>query len=215
MIRAKIICTIGPAVRSEEMIRALVEAGMDVARLNFSHGTHEEHLEMVNRLKKVRDEMKVPLAIMLDTKGPEIRLGHLKEKSLQLPPGHRWLLANDTVEGNEESVNITPQHIIDQLEVGMRILFDDGYIASHVVEVGPKGAVVEIENGGLIRSGKGVNIPNSVLDLPAFTDKDVEDIRFGCKQGVDIIAASFVRSADHVLSIKVSSTKKIAATSWW
>jgi pyruvate kinase len=139
---------------------------------------------------------------MLDTKGPEIRLGHLKEKSLQLLPGHRWLLAKEHIEGDEESVNITPANIIDKMEVGMRVLFDDGYIASEVVEIGPKGAVVQIENGGLIRSGKGVNIPNSSLDLPAFTDKDVEDIRFGCKQGIDIIAASFVRSADHVLSIK-------------
>lgn len=202
MTRAKIICTIGPSVSSIEMMRALVHAGMNVARLNFSHGSHEEHLDLINKLKTVRKEMQVPLAIMLDTKGPEIRLGRLKDKTLELIPGQKWLLTKDPTEGDKDSVNITPSYIIDKLLVGMRILFDDGYIASQVVEIGPQGAVIEIENGGILRSGKGVNIPNSSLGLPAFTDKDIEDIRFGCKEGVDIIAASFVRSAEHVLAIK-------------
>lgn len=202
MIRTKIICTIGPSVSSLEMMRALVVAGMNVARLNFSHGTHAEHLEHIKRLKQVREEMHVPLAIMLDTKGPEIRLGQLKNKSLELLPGHRWLITKSPVDGDEHRVNITPSSIISKLQVGMRILFDDGYIASHVVEITPDGAVIEVENGGIIRSGKGVNIPNSSLDMPAFTEKDIEDIRFGCQQGIDIIAASFVRSADHVLAIK-------------
>src|SRR5438128_1626734 len=113
MIRAKIICTIGPSVNTLEMMRELVKAGMNVARLNFSHGTHEEHHDLIQKLKQVREEMQVPLAIMLDTKGPEIRLGRLKGKSLELFSGQKWLLAKDPVDGDEHSVNVTPLSIID------------------------------------------------------------------------------------------------------
>lgn len=202
MIHTKIICTIGPSVNSYEMITALVLAGMNIARLNFSHGTHEEHLKVINILKAVRKELKVPLAIMLDTKGPEIRLRKLKGGEVTLLTGNRWLLVKEEIEGDETRVSITPSFILDRIKVGQRVLFDDGYISSKVIEINQDGVLVEIENQGTIRSGKGVNIPNSSLDLPAFTEKDVEDIRFGCKNEIDIIAASFVRSADHVLAIK-------------
>lgn len=202
MIHTKIICTIGPAVNTLDKIIALMEAGMNVARLNFSHGTHEEHLKVINILKEARKKLKMPLAIMLDTKGPEIRLGRLKENELLLSPGHQWLLVKDIVEGDEKKVSITPSFILDHLIPGMRILFDDGYISSHVIDVTSDGVRIEVENGGIIRSGKGINIPNSSLDLPAVTEKDVDDIRFGCRNHVDIIAASFVRSVDHVLAIK-------------
>ncbi len=184
------------------MIRALVDAGMNVARLNFSHGTHEEHLDIIQKLKKVREEKKIPLAIMLDTKGPEIRLGKIKEEALHLKAGHRWLLVKETIEGDSHRVSITPPGIIEQLKVGMRVLFDDGYIASHVVKTSDAGVEVEIENSGHIKSGKGINIPNTSLDLPVVTEKDIADIRFGCEQNVDIVAASFVRSSEHVLMIK-------------
>lgn len=202
MIRTKIICTIGPSVNSLEMITNLVNSGMNVARLNFSHGTHEEHLKVINILKQVRKDLDKPVAIMLDTKGPEIRLRRIKNHSIHLRAGHHWKLVKEDVEGDGERVSISPPIIIERLQPGMRILFDDGYISSRVIEVSDEGATVEIENGGIIRSGKGVNIPNSSLDLPAFTEKDVEDIRFGCRNGIDIIAASFVRSVDHVLAIK-------------
>lgn len=202
MIRTKIICTIGPAVNTHEMITSLVKAGMNVARLNFSHGTHEDHLRVINLLKEVRAEQKVPLAIMLDTKGPEIRIRKIKNGEVKLTAGQRWLLVKDDVEGDEQRVSITPTFILDKLEPGMRVLFDDGYVGSKIVEITPAGVLVEIENPGIIRGGKGVNIPNSSLDLPAFTEKDVEDIRFGCRNDIDIIAASFVRSAEHVLAIK-------------
>lgn len=202
MIRTKIICTIGPSVNSYEMITALVLAGMNIARLNFSHGTHEEHLKVINTLKAVRKELKVPLAIMLDTKGPEIRVRKFKDGEVKLTAGHRWLLVKEDVEGDTDKVSINPPFILDRLKLGQRVLFDDGYISSKVIEITPEGVVVEIENQGTLRSGKGVNVPNSSLDLPAFTEKDVEDIRFGCKNEIDIIAASFVRSADHVLAIK-------------
>jgi pyruvate kinase len=202
MIRTKIICTIGPAVNSYEMIKALVYAGMNTARLNFSHGSHEEHLKVINILKAVRDELKVPLAIMLDTKGPEIRLRRIKNGEIKLNAGQRWMLVKEDVEGDEKRVAISPPFILDKLTAGLRVLFDDGYVSSRIVEITPEGVIVEIENPGVIRSGKGVNVPYSSLDLPAITEKDIEDIRFGCRNDIDVIAASFVRSPEHVLSIK-------------
>lgn len=202
MIKTKIICTIGPSVDSLEKILELIHAGMNVARINFSHGTHEEHLKVIQNLKIARDQLKKPLAIMLDTKGPEIRLGKIKEGSVILKPGQSWLLLNHEVLGDENQVSILPHDIPEQLHIGTQVLFDDGYISSMVVEKKDNGVVVEINNGGLIRSGKGVNVPNAHLNLPAVTPKDILDIKFGCEQDVDIIAASFVRSAEHVLAIK-------------
>lgn len=202
MIKTKIICTIGPSVNSLEKIIELMEAGMSVARLNFSHGTHEEHLKVIQSLKQAREQLNKPLAIMLDTKGPEIRLGKFKEGSVTLKPGQKWHLLKQDVIGDEDQVSIYPNDIPEQLYIGTQVLFDDGYISSKVVEKTDIGVIVEIYNGGIIRSGKGVNIPNTHLNLPAVTAKDVHDIQFGCKNDIDIIAASFVRSAEHVLTIK-------------
>ncbi len=202
MIKTKIICTIGPSVNTVEKMIELMKAGMNVARLNFSHGSHEEHLKNINSLKEARQYLMQPLAIMLDTKGPEIRLGKIKDGHVMLKGGQKWHLVKQEVIGDETQTSIYPNNILNQLDIDTRILFDDGYISSHVVEKTDSGVVVEIDNGGLIRSGKGVNIPNTHLDLPAVTDKDIADIKFGCQQDIDIIAASFVRSAEHVLTIK-------------
>jgi pyruvate kinase len=202
MSRTKIICTIGPAVNSLEKILQLIKAGMNVARLNFSHGTQEGHLHTINLLKEARKKAGVSLAIMLDTKGPEIRLGKVKDGEISLPAGHQWLLTKESVEGTLESISINPGSLLDAVPLGAKILFDDGYIASHVIEKRQDGLIVEIANGGKIKSGKGVNIPNVSLNLPAVTEKDVDDIKFGCKHDVDVIAASFIRSPEHVLSIK-------------
>ncbi len=201
-IRTKIVCTIGPAVGTFEKLVELTQAGMNVARLNFSHGTHQEHLEVINKLKKVREQLKVPLAIMLDTKGPEIRIGKLGHPELVLVPGQKWLLVKESVEGDYNRVTVTPASVLDRLEVGVTVLFVNGYITSRVREVTPEGVLVEIEKGGVIKSNQGINIPNVNLDLPAMTDVDVDDIRFGCANDVDIIAASFIRSADHVMAIR-------------
>lgn len=200
--RTKIICTIGPAVNSLDKIIELIHAGMNVARLNFSHGSHEEHLQVIRLLKLARKQLGVPLAIILDTKGPEIRLGKIKGGQLILAPGHKWRLVKEDVEGDLEQVRISPEYIIDRLEVGDRLLFDDGYIAAEVIRKEGDSAIIETQNGGVIRSGKGVNIPHANLSLPAITEKDIDDIKFGCAQDIDIIAVSFVRSADHVLIIK-------------
>ena len=200
--KTKIICTIGPSVASEEMMSELVRAGMNCARLNFSHGTQEEHELMIDRLKKVRNDLKVPLAIMLDTKGPEIRLRKIKGGQIELKPGDRWRLVKEEVEGDATQVTITPSIVIDQLKEGAKLLFDDGYISTRVIANTGDALEIEVENGGIIRSGKGVNVPNFHLDVPTVTDKDIEDIRFGCRKNIDIIAASFVRSADDILTIK-------------
>lgn len=202
MTRTKIICTMGPAVNSPAKIRQLMEAGMDVARLNFSHGTHEEHLATINYLKEAREVLKKPLAIMLDTKGPEIRLGQMKDGQATLLTGQKWALVRTDELGDDTKATIRPPEVLDGLEPGTVILFDDGYISSHVIGVHSEGVIVQIDNGGIIRSRKGVNIPNASLNLPAVTEKDIADIQFGCQQDIDIIAASFVRSADHVLIIK-------------
>jgi pyruvate kinase len=202
MTRTKIICTIGPSVNSLSQIIALIHAGMNVARLNFSHGTHEEHLLSINLLKEARLQLQCPLAIMLDTKGPEIRLGKIKGGEVPLRPNQQWRLLKDPIVGDETQASILPGYILEQLPIGTRILFDDGNFTSYVIEKDDDGVVVELANGGIIRSNKGVNIPDIHLDLPAVTEKDIEDIKFGCRENVDIIAASFVRSAEHVLTIK-------------
>lgn len=200
--KTKIICTIGPSVHSLDKIKELIQAGMNVARLNFSHGTHEEHLVTINMLKEARRTLGVPLAIMLDTKGPEIRLGKIENGAAELVSGQKWLLLKEKVQGDNTKVSITPENILDGLGIGSKILFDDGYISSRVVSVLPEGVEVIIDNAGTIRSGKGVTIPDAAVNLPCITERDLDDIIFGCREDVDIIAASFVKSADDVMGIK-------------
>ncbi|OJU81244.1 MAG: pyruvate kinase [Chlamydia sp. 32-24] len=202
MARTKIICTIGPSVQNYDKICALIDAGMNVARLNFSHGTHDEHQRVIDLLKSARREKKVPLAIMLDTKGPEIRVGKIKNGFIDLHKGQKLFISAERIEGDDEQFSIHPSQVIKDFRIGTKILFDDGYISSHVIKVLPEGVWIEIDNGGTLKSGKGVNVPYASLNLPAITDQDIEDIIFGCKNDVDIIAASFVRSASHVLVIK-------------
>lgn len=201
--RTKIVCTIGPSVNTEDKIFELIEAGMNVARVNFSHGSYEKHAEIVNKLKKARRETKRPLAIMLDTKGPEIRLGKIKNDVLSVEKGQKIFLVEDEgVEGDGEKISITPKGVLKSLKRGMSVLFNDGLISSLVVEKQESQALLEIQNSGELASGKGVNIPNALLDLPAMTEQDILDICFACTLDVDIIAASFIRSSEHVIDIK-------------
>lgn len=198
--RTKIVCTIGPAVDSFEKILELIQAGMNVARLNFSHGTHEKHLRTIECLKRAREKMDVPLAIMLDTHGPKIRVGKVPGDAMVLEPGQRVKLVEKSL--NPDEIPLDPIEVIDALSPGTKVLFDDGYIVSKVIEKGDKEAIVEIQNSGVLKSGKGVNIPGAEIPLPALTENDIKDIKFGCKHDVDYIAASFIRSAHHVLTIK-------------
>ena len=192
----------GPSVNTYEKILELIDAGMHVARINFSHGTHEEHLEVIEMLKRARKQKGVALAIMIDTKGPEIRIGSVKNDQISLKEKQRLLLVKEAIIGDEERLQLTPSSVLDVLHKGMRLLFDDGYILSRVVQVDKQGVLVEIDNAGILKSHKGVNVPSVDLQLPAMTQQDIRDITFGCKHDVDIIAASFIRSADHVLQIK-------------
>ena len=201
-VRTKMICTIGPAVRSPEKIEELIDAGMNVARLNFSHGTHDEHKEVIEWLKAAREKKKVPLAIMLDTKGPEIRVGAVENNAVQLSQGQELKLVKDDVEGNGERITIKPCHVIDHLREGMTVLFDDGYITSKVVKVGKDACTLKVENTAILKTNKGVNIPSGNIPLPHVTEQDVADIAFGCAQDIDFIAASFVQSADTVIAIR-------------
>ncbi|MCH9613917.1 MAG: Pyruvate kinase [Chlamydiia bacterium] len=200
--RTKIICTIGPAVSDEKMLLKLIDAGMNVARVNFSHGSHETHKKTIDKIKKARKEKDVPLAIMLDTKGPEVRLGSIRDDQFVVKKGDRLLLCKEQKEGDSSAVSLNPPCVVDDIDVGMQLLIDDGYIMSKVEEKTKDGLVILIKNDGVIKSHKGVNIPQAKLSLPALTDQDKKDILFGCEQDVDIIAASFIRSAEHVLEIK-------------
>lgn len=200
--RTKIVCTIGPAVDTFERIVALIEAGMDVARLNFSHGDDEEKTVKIELLKEARKKLGVPLAIMLDTKGPEIRIGLIENNMLELKQGHRWFLTKQEVIGDSGIVTVTPGYVLDSLFLGALVYFNDGYICSKVVAIHSTGVEVEIINEGVIASRKGVNIPNISLNFPDIIEADQKDIRFGCKQDIDIIAASFVRSPENILAIK-------------
>ncbi len=214
MIRTKIVCTMGPAVASSEKIEALIEAGMNVARLNFSHGSYEEHGKTIELLKKAREKKQVPLAIMLDTKGPEIRLGKLKNDAINVREGHQLWLVKEEVLGDEERITLKPSLVFDVLKKDMHVLLDNGYILAHVVEVSEKGIKLQVDHGGILRSTKGVNIPEAELELPALTQKDIEDIHFGCSQDIDLVAASFVRSAAHVVEIKKILEKENKPDIW-
>ncbi len=200
--KTKIVCTMGPAVTSKEKILQLIDAGMNVARINFSHGTHEEHRVVFDLLKQARREKGVPLAIMLDTKGPEIRVGTIKGGQLPLKAGQKINLVAEECEGTAEKITIHPAHALDALKPGMKILFDDGYISGEVVEASSGKITIVCKNDAVLKTHKGVNIPGVNIDLPAMTEQDVDDITFGCEQEIDMIAASFIRSADHVLEIK-------------
>jgi len=199
--RTKIICTLGPATKSKEMIIKLIEAGMNVARINFSHGTHQEHLITINNIKEARKETKKPIPILLDTKGPEIRIGKLKNDVLDLQSKQKIKLIKENPKDDYEVI-IKPFEVISVLNPSQKIFFDNGFIIGKVIEKQKDWAIVEIQNNGVLRSGKSVNIPNVILPMPAITDQDVADLKFGCENDIDIVAASFIRSAEHVLEIK-------------
>lgn len=203
MKKTKIVCTMGPSADHPEVLRKLIQNGMDIARFNFSHGTHEEQKERMDRLKKIREEEKKPIAILLDTKGPEIRTGLLEGgQKVTLETGKEFILTTQEIEGNSEKVSITYDGLVNDVKVGGTILIDDGLIGLEVKAICGDEIVCKIINGGELGQRKGVNVPNVPVKLPAITEKDREDIKFGVEQGIDFIAASFVRNADCILEIK-------------
>lgn len=203
MKRTKIICTMGPNTDDEEMMRKLAKAGMDIARFNFSHGDHEEQKTRMDLLKKVRKELKLPIAILLDTKGPEIRTGILEGgQKVYLEEGSQFTLTTKQIEGNNIRCSQTYKNLPKDVKAGDTILIDDGLIQLTVENVTDTDVVCRVVNGGELGQKKGINVPNVEVKLPAITEQDKNDILFGIEQDIDFIAASFVRNAEAIKEIK-------------
>ena len=200
--KTKIICTLGPAVDNEDMIRALIRTGMNAARFNFSHGSHEEHLNRLNLLKSVRDSMGRPVASILDTKGPEIRIRSFETKSISLEAGDLFTLTTREVQGNGSLVSVTYPELHKEVSAGQEILIDDGLVALKVEKIDGQDIRCTVENGGTLSANKSINIPGVHIHLPALTEKDVSDIQFGVENDFDFIAASFVRRAADVQAVR-------------
>ncbi|ACT03098.1 MULTISPECIES: pyruvate kinase [unclassified Paenibacillus] len=202
MRKAKIVCTIGPSSESLENTKKLIKAGMNVARLNFSHGDFEEHGNRIKNIGIANKELGTSVAILLDTKGPEIRLGKLKEEPIELVAGERVALTTEEILGDINRVPITYDNLPNDVSVGSTILIDDGLIGLTVEEVQGTEIICRINNSGQIKSKKGVNVPGVAISLPGITEKDANDIIFGIEMGIDFVAASFVRKASDVLEIR-------------
>ena len=202
MRRTKIVCTLGPASRDEKVIEQMLKNGMNVARLNFSHGTHEYHAESIEIFRKVRDRLGLAAAIMLDTKGPEIRLCNFKDGGVTLKTGDVFTLTSRDLLGDENIVSLTYKELPRQLSIGQKILLDDGRIMLTVKELTDTDIVCDIKDGGPISNHKGVNIPNTRIDMPYLSKTDEEDLIFAIKQDLDFVSASFVRSKEDVIAVR-------------
>ena len=202
MRKTKIICTLGPATEDDQVLRELMIQGMNVARFNFSHGDHAQHKKNLGRVQRIREELGLPIAALLDTKGPEIRVKNFKDGKVELKHGQEFTLTTREVEGDNTIVSITYKDLVNDVKVGTRILIDDGLISMRVETITETDIICVVENGGPVSNHKGVNVPNVALSMPYVSEKDRDDIIFGIEQGFDFIAASFVRSADDILEIR-------------
>ncbi len=202
MKKTKIICTLGPAVDKPEVLEKLILAGMDVARINFSHGNYKDQQPRIENFKKVREKVGRPVALLLDTKGPEIRIGKFESGEIELKEGDTFTLVNEDILGNHEKVSITYKNLYNEVEIGTNILINDGLIKIEVVEIKDTDIICKVIDGGKLTNTKSINIPGMAINLPSPTAKDIEDITFGIKAGFDYIAASFVRTPEDVLNIR-------------
>lgn len=202
MRKTKIICTLGPATDNEQVLEELITAGMDVARLNFSHGSHEEQKKRMDTVKALREKHNRPVACLLDTKGPEIRIKTFAEGSVTLERGQRFCLTTRDVEGTDEIVSITYEDLVKDITAGTSILIDDGLIEMKVLSIEGADIHCEVLNGGTVSNRKGVNVPGVCLSMPYLSEKDKSDILFGIEQDVDFIAASFTRTAEDIEQIR-------------
>lgn len=202
MRKTKIICTIGPSSESEERLKELMLAGMNVARFNFSHGTHEEQKIKYERMVKVREELNMPVAALIDTKGPEIRLRDFEGGKVELKAGQTFTLTTEEIMGNSDKAAISYKNLKNDIEVGSTILIDDGLIEMKVEEITKKDIVCRVINGGFVSNHKGVNVPGVVLSMPYISDVDRADIEFGAEMGFDFLAASFARTKEDILEVR-------------
>lgn len=202
MRKTKIVCTLGPASEKEEVLRAMIEAGMNVARINFSHGSHEEHQKKLDLLYRLREEMKAPVAALLDTKGPEIRLGTFVNGRERLNAGDTFILTTETVDGTNERASISFAGLPNDVKPGDAILIDDGLIEMRVEKVEAPNIICTVINGGDVSNRKGINVPNVSLSMPYISERDRADLLFGIQAGFDFVAASFVRNAQDVQQLR-------------
>lgn len=202
MRKTKIVCTMGPATDNPDVLRNLMLAGMNVGRINFSHGNYKDQDERVKLFKSIRDELGLPIPLLLDTQGPEIRIGKFKDDSVVLKNGQLFSLLNDDVLGDETKVSISYKNLYSEIDIGRTILVNDGTIELKVKEINNKDVVCEVIQGGKLTNRKSINIPDFIVNLPGITQKDIEDIKYGIEAGFDYIAASFVRKPQDVLEIR-------------
>ncbi|MCR4688672.1 MAG: pyruvate kinase [Saccharofermentans sp.] len=202
MRKTKIICTIGPASANEETLIKMCEAGMNVARLNFSHGTHEEHQEKIDLIKKVREKLHLPIAIMLDTKGPEYRIKTFKDHKIELPDGGKFTLTTDDVEGDETKVAVTYKDLPKQLKKGDRVLINNGLVILEVNNIKGNNVNCDVVVGGVLSDRKSMNFPNKVMEGDYLSEQDKSDLLFGIKNEVDFVAASFVSNKSDMVELR-------------
>ncbi|MFQ5772495.1 MAG: pyruvate kinase, partial [bacterium] len=202
MRKTKIVCTIGPASDTEEMLGQLMEAGMNVARLNFSHGSQESHAQTIQRIRAVADKKGLPVAILQDLSGPKIRVGQFKEGSVQLHAGQTFVLTVAEVPGDNQRASVTYSKLPKEVKVNDRILLADGSIELVVMETDTENVICKVQVGGELSSKKGINLPGSSLTVKALTDKDRKDLKFGLELGVDYVAMSFVRRKEDILHVR-------------
>jgi len=200
--KTKIVCTLGPASDSEQTISAMMKAGMNVVRLNFSHGTHEEHKKRIDRVKKIRKELGLPVAILLDTKGPEIRLCDFENGRAELIEGEHFTLTSRQLLGNSKIASVTLPNLAKQVRAGNDILIDDGKIHLTVEEIDGDDIVCKVVNGGIVSNHKGINIPGIHLDIPYLSETDKQDLLFGIENDIDFVAASFIRCKEDVIALR-------------
>ncbi|MDZ7333145.1 MAG: pyruvate kinase [candidate division KSB1 bacterium] len=202
MRKTKIVCTLGPATNSEPMIQQLIHAGMNVVRLNFSHGTHQEHLSMITAIRKVSSQLGKPIPILQDLQGPKLRVGKIKTGSVVLNRGQQITIVADDIIGDEQRIGTSYRNLARDVRPGDKILLDDGLIELKAVESRGNEVLCQVIAGGILSDHKGINLPGVAISQPSFTDKDRDDLMFGMEHGVDLVAISFVRSADDVLAVK-------------
>lgn len=202
MRKTKIVCTLGPSTDNEDILKQMMLAGMDVARCNFSHGTYDNHRQRMEMIRKLRKETGKPVAILLDTRGPEVRVRKFKDGKVTLEEDQLFTLTSDEVEGSADKVSVTYNRLYEDLEIGMRVLIDDGLIEMKVEQIDQKNIVCRVINGGTVSDHKGVNVPDVDLSMPYISEKDREDILFGISQDVDFIAASFVQKKEDILQLR-------------
>lgn len=202
MRKTKIICTLGPSTKDDSILEAMVQEGMNVARLNFSHGTHEGHAKNITRVRELSKKHDIPIAVLLDTKGPEIRTGELKEDKIFLENGQTFTLYAEQKKGDTEGVSISFPDLYKDVREGAEILLDDGLISLKVTEIKGKDIVCQVGNDGGLSEHKGINVPNIHLNMPYMSERDKKDILFGIEQRVDFIAASFVRTSEDVRELR-------------